>query len=68
MPRWPKSERKRIHCGYLGCKVRPSRGFMGMFCAQHARELERIKADFDLRKRKDYRIHGSAGTDREETE
>lgn len=42
--------RKRVHCGFLGCKVRPSRGFMSLFCAEHARLLERIRVSFEAEK------------------
>ena len=50
---------RRTKCGFYRCTTRPSRGFMGMFCAKHARELERIKAEFDA-KQGHYRIWGSA--------
>jgi len=60
-----KARRKRTECGWDRCKVRPSRGFMGMFCARHARELERIKVEFDAKK--GYRSWGRPDQ-RQETE
>jgi hypothetical protein len=46
---------KRVHCGFQGCKVRPSRGFMSLFCAEHARQLERIRERFEADKFKRHR-------------